>query len=82
MQLGPGHIYNIGAGKQALQCINSLSLFSNIELTPRPDENKRGGIVIDIKLKEHEPKSAEVATEWSLVPGHQRLPTLVCNTYM
>jgi len=77
VQLGPGHIYNIGAGKQALQRVNSLSLFSNIELTPRPDETKQGGIMVNIKLKEHEPKSAQVTTEWSIVPGHQGLPTLV-----
>uniref|UniRef100_M8BR63 Protein TOC75, chloroplastic n=1 Tax=Aegilops tauschii TaxID=37682 RepID=M8BR63_AEGTA len=30
-QLRPGHIFNIGAGKQALKNINALGLFSNIE---------------------------------------------------
>jgi len=33
--------------------------------------------MVNIKLKEHEPKSAQVTTEWSIVPGHQGLPTLV-----
>ncbi|KAL6656827.1 hypothetical protein ACP70R_004607 [Stipagrostis hirtigluma subsp. patula] len=75
-QLRPGHIYNIGAGKQALKYINSLALFSNIEVTPRPDETKEGGIVVEIKLKEMEPKSAEVTTEWSIVPGREGRPTL------
>uniref|UniRef100_K3ZR18 Uncharacterized protein n=1 Tax=Setaria italica TaxID=4555 RepID=K3ZR18_SETIT len=64
-QLRPGHIYNIGAGKQALKHINSLALFSNIEVNPRPDETKEGGVVVEIKLKEHEPKSAEA----SIQPG-------------
>ncbi|KAE8808315.1 protein TOC75, chloroplastic [Hordeum vulgare] len=75
-QLRPGHIFNIGAGKQALKNINSLALFSNIEVNPRPDETKEGGIVVEIKLKELEPKSAEVSTEWSIVPGRQGRPTL------
>uniref|UniRef100_M8C4H1 Protein TOC75, chloroplastic n=1 Tax=Aegilops tauschii TaxID=37682 RepID=M8C4H1_AEGTA len=64
-QLRPGHIFNIGAGKQALKNINSLALFSNIEVNPRPDETKEGGIVVEIKLKELEPKSAEA----SIQPG-------------
>lgn len=61
--------------------INSLALFSNIEVNPRPDETKEGGIVVEIKLKELEPKSAEVSTEWSIVPGREGRPTLVC-TYL
>uniref|UniRef100_A0A453IEA7 Toc75-like POTRA domain-containing protein n=1 Tax=Aegilops tauschii subsp. strangulata TaxID=200361 RepID=A0A453IEA7_AEGTS len=65
LQLRPGHIFNIGAGKQALKNINSLALFSNIEVNPRPDETKEGGIVVEIKLKELEPKSAEA----SIQPG-------------
>ena len=77
LQLRPGHIFNIGAGKQALKNINSLALFSNIEVNPRPDETKEGGIVVEIKLKELEPKSAEVSTEWSIVPGREGRPTLV-----
>jgi outer membrane protein assembly factor BamA len=77
LQLRPGHIFNIGAGKQALKNVNSLALFSNIEVNPRPDETKEGGIVVEIKLKELEPKSAEVSTEWSIVPGREGRPTLV-----
>ncbi|TVU02213.1 hypothetical protein EJB05_52309, partial [Eragrostis curvula] len=75
-QLRPGHIYNIGAGKQALNRLNSLGLFSNIEVFPRPDKTKEGAVVVEIKLREMEPKSAEVATEWSIVPGSQGRPTL------
>ena len=52
-------------------------MFSNIEVNPRPDETKEGGIVVEIKLKELEPKSAEVSTEWSIVPGREGRPTLV-----
>jgi hypothetical protein len=65
-------------GKQALRNINSLALFSNIEVNPRPDEKNEGGIIVEIKLKELEPKSAEVSTEWSIVPGRGGRPTLVC----
>ena len=46
-------------------------------MNPRPDETKEGGIVVEIKLKELEPKSAEVSTEWSIVPGREGRPTLV-----
>nr|CAD1819367.1 unnamed protein product [Ananas comosus var. bracteatus] len=66
VQLRPGHVFNIEAGKQALRNINSLALFSNIEVNPRPDEKSEGGIIVEIKLKELEQKSAEVSTEWSI----------------
>ncbi|KAG6535271.1 protein TOC75-3, chloroplastic-like [Zingiber officinale] len=75
-QLRPGHVFNIEAGKQALRNINSLSLFSNIEVNPRPDEKSEGGIIVEIKLKELEQKSAEVSTEWSIAPGNFGRPTL------
>uniref|UniRef100_A0A0D9XW90 Bacterial surface antigen (D15) domain-containing protein n=1 Tax=Leersia perrieri TaxID=77586 RepID=A0A0D9XW90_9ORYZ len=75
-QLRPGHIYNNGAGKQALNNIHSLGLFSSVELQPRPDETNQGGVVVAIKLKEQEPKSAQLATGWSIVPGCQGRPTL------
>ncbi|KAL6660581.1 hypothetical protein ACP70R_001616 [Stipagrostis hirtigluma subsp. patula] len=70
-QLRPGQIYNIGAGKQALKGINSLGLFSDVEVNPRPDESKEGGVVVEIKLKELEPMSGGVAAECSIVPGRQ-----------
>lgn len=75
-QLRVGQIFNIEAGKQALRNINSLGLFSNIEVNPRPDEKNEGGIIVEIKLKELDQKSAEVSTEWSIVPGRQGRPTL------
>ncbi|XP_020704590.1 protein TOC75-3, chloroplastic-like [Dendrobium catenatum] len=75
-QLRPGHVFNIEAGKQALRNINSLALFSNIEVNPRPDEKNEGGIIVEIKLKELEQKSAEVSTEWNIVPGRNGRPTL------
>ncbi|KAI4334555.1 hypothetical protein L6164_019233 [Bauhinia variegata] len=75
-QLRPGHTFNIEAGKQALRNINSLALFSNIEVNPRPDEKNEGGIIVEIKLKELEQKTAEVSTEWSIVPGRGGRPTL------
>ncbi|URE42214.1 Surface antigen [Musa troglodytarum] len=75
-QLRPGHVFNIEAGKQALRNINSLALFSNIEVNPRPDEKKEGGIIVEIKLREMDQKSAEVSTEWSIVPGRDGRPTL------
>ena len=76
-QLQKGNVFNIEAGKQALRNINSLSLFSNIEVNPRPDEKNEGGIIVEIKLKELEQKSAEVSSEWSIVPGRGGRPTLV-----
>jgi len=79
-QLDKGHVFNIEAGKQALRNINSLALFSNIEVNPRADEKNEGGIIVEIKLKELEQKSAEVSTEWSLVPGRNGLPTVVFST--
>uniref|UniRef100_M4DNV9 Uncharacterized protein n=1 Tax=Brassica campestris TaxID=3711 RepID=M4DNV9_BRACM len=75
-QLRQGYVFNIEAGKQALRNINSLGLFSNIEVNPRPDEKNEGGIIVEIKLKELEQKSAEVSTEWSIVPGRGGAPTL------
>ncbi|XP_039136090.1 protein TOC75-3, chloroplastic [Dioscorea cayenensis subsp. rotundata] len=75
-QLRQGHVFNIEAGKQALRNINSLALFSNIEVNPKPDEKNEGGIIVEIKLKELDQKSAEVSTEWSIVPGRQGRPTL------
>ncbi|KAJ8559517.1 hypothetical protein K7X08_003575 [Anisodus acutangulus] len=75
-QLRQGQVFNIEAGKQALRNINSLALFSNIEVNPRPDEKNEGGIIVEIKLKELEQKSAEVGTEWSIVPGRGGRPTL------
>ncbi|KAJ8478850.1 hypothetical protein OPV22_022577 [Ensete ventricosum] len=75
-QLRPGHVFNIEAGKQALRNINSLALFSNIEVNPRPDEKNEGGIIVEIKLREMDQKSAEVSTEWSIVPGRDGRPTL------
>ena len=76
-QLQEGHVFNIEAGKQALRNLNSLTLFSNIEVNPKPDEKREGGIIVEIKLKELEQKSAEVSTEWSIVPGRGGRPTLV-----
>ncbi|OIW03716.1 hypothetical protein TanjilG_29751 [Lupinus angustifolius] len=75
-QLRPGYTFNIEAGKQALRNINSLALFSNIEVNPRPDEKNEGGIIVEIKLKELDQKTAEVSTEWSIVPGRGGRPTL------
>ncbi|TYH93676.1 hypothetical protein ES332_A13G270100v1 [Gossypium tomentosum] len=75
-QLRQGNVFNIEAGKQALRNINSLALFSNIEVNPQPDEKNEGGIIVEIKLKELDQKSAEVSSEWSIVPGHGGRPTL------
>eukprot|EP01018_Ginkgo_biloba_P038195 Gb_37992 [translate_table: standard] len=75
-QLRRGHLFNIEAGKQALRNVNALALFSNIEVNPRPDEKSEGGIIVEVKLKELEQKTAEVGTEWSIVPGSGGRPTL------
>ena len=77
LQLSPGHIYNIGAAEQAVKHIKSLGLFSSADLIPRPDETKDGGVVVEFQLRELEPRSAGVNTDWSIVPGDQGRPTLV-----
>ena len=77
LQLRPGHIFNIGAGKQALKNLNALALFSNIEVNPCPDETKEGGVLVEIKLNEQDHKSVDVTTEWNIVPGPGGRPTLV-----
>jgi outer membrane protein assembly factor BamA len=77
LQLRAGQIFNIEAGKKALRNVNGLALFSNIEVNPRPDEDTDGGIVVEVKLKELEQKTAEVSTEWSIVPGSSGRPSLV-----
>ena len=56
-------------------------MFSNIEVNPRPDEKNEGGIIVEIKLKELEQKTAEVSTEWGIVPGRGGRPTLVFLSY-
>nr|CAB3489618.1 unnamed protein product [Digitaria exilis] len=75
-QLRPGHIYNTGAVKQAKPDLDSLRLFTNVELNPRPDETKQGGVVVEIKLWEDEPMSAGVNPDWTIVPGDQGQLTL------
>lgn len=82
LQLKAGQIFNIEAGKKALRNINSLALFSNIEVNPRPDEENDGGIVVEVKLKELEQRTAEVSTEWSIVPGSSGRPTLVSSLFI
>jgi len=52
-------------------------LFSNIEVNPRPDETSEGGIIVEVKVKEMDQKTADVSTEWSIIPGRGGYPTLV-----
>ncbi|XP_057815739.2 protein TOC75, chloroplastic [Cryptomeria japonica] len=75
-ELWTGRVFNIDAGRQALRNINGLALFSNIEINPKPDETNEGGIAVEVKLKELEHKTAEVSTEWSIVPGSGGRPHL------
>lgn len=77
LQLRPGNVFKIEAGKQALRNLNSLGLFSNIEVNPVADEKNEGGVIVEINLKEHEHKTADVSTEWNIVCGHGGYPTLV-----
>ncbi|KAL3530786.1 hypothetical protein ACH5RR_010108 [Cinchona calisaya] len=48
-QLRQGQMFNIEAGKQALRNINSLGLFSNIDIIPCPDDKNEGGIIASIQ---------------------------------
>nr|VDD32692.1 unnamed protein product [Brassica oleracea] len=71
-----GNVLNMEAANQAVKNIFSLNLFSNVEINPRPDEKNEGGVVVEIKLRESDRKSAEVSTEWSIVPGPGGAPSL------
>ncbi|GJY72543.1 protein TOC75-3, chloroplastic [Tanacetum coccineum] len=61
--------------RQALRNLDSLSLFSNIEVHPLPDEKQEGGIAVGIKLKEDKQTKtggfAKLPVAW-----HGFLPTL------
>ncbi|KAK3011421.1 hypothetical protein RJ639_010909 [Escallonia herrerae] len=71
-----GHVFDINAARQALQNLNALGLFTNIDIIPRVDEENETGFAVDVKLKEQAPKLAEFATTWSIVPGRGGRPTL------
>jgi len=66
LQLRPGHIYNIGPAEQSVNHIKLLGLFSSVDLITRPDEMKEGGVVVEFKLRELEPRSAGVIIKLSL----------------
>ncbi|KAK3039007.1 hypothetical protein RJ639_027492 [Escallonia herrerae] len=74
--LRQGHVYEINAARQALQNLNALGLFTNIEINSRADEENETGFAVDIKLKEEARKFAEFETTWSIVPGRGGRPTL------
>jgi len=59
--------------------LSSLKLFSSIGVTPRPDEKKEGGIIVEINLIESDSKSVAVSSEWD-VPGHHGCPKLVMSS--
>lgn len=67
------------AANQAVKNIFSLNLFTNVEIIPRADEKNEGGVIVEINLREADQKSAEVNTEWNIVPGPGGAPSLVCN---
>lgn len=64
---------------QSVRNIHSLGLFSKTEIVPVPDEKNEGGWIVEVKLTEADEKSAEVSTEWSIVPGPGGSPSLVCD---
>lgn len=72
-------IFNIEAGRKALANINGLGLFANIEVVPKPDESLDGGILVEVRVKEMEPKQAEVSGEWSIAPGDTGKPSIVSS---
>ena len=43
------------------------------------DVKNYGGIIVEINLMESDPKSVEVNTEWSLVPGNHGRPEPVMS---
>ncbi|CAA3018110.1 TOC75-3, chloroplastic [Olea europaea subsp. europaea] len=74
-QLGKGRVFQIEAFREALNNLNSLNLFSNIELNPSMDE-RNGAITAEIKLQEAQCQSVEVSTEWNIVPQRSGRPML------
>lgn len=54
LQLSQGKVFNAEEAKQAMDNVNSLALFSEIEVKPSPDDNNAGGVVVEIILKELE----------------------------
>ncbi|CAA2992284.1 TOC75-3, chloroplastic-like [Olea europaea subsp. europaea] len=74
-QLGKGRVFQIEASREALNNLNSLNLFSNIELNPSMDE-RNGAITAEIKLHEAQCQSVEVNTEWNIVPQRNGRPML------
>jgi hypothetical protein len=79
VQLKAGQIFNIEANKKALRNVNVLALSLNIEVNPHPNDENNAGIVVKVKLKALEQKTAEVSTEWSIMYGNNRRPTLVMS---
>ncbi|KAJ0266732.1 hypothetical protein HA466_0006790 [Hirschfeldia incana] len=75
-QLRPGNVLNMKAANQAVKKLLSLNLFSNVEIVPRADEKNEGGVILEINIREADRKSAEVSTEWSIVPGSGGAPSL------
>eukprot|EP00271_Cylindrocystis_brebissonii_P021716 TRINITY_DN7927_c0_g1_i1.p1 TRINITY_DN7927_c0_g1~~TRINITY_DN7927_c0_g1_i1.p1 ORF type:complete len:728 (+),score=198.11 TRINITY_DN7927_c0_g1_i1:101-2284(+) len=75
-ELQPGMVFNMDAGRKALQKLTALDLFANMEVNPQLDETVDTGVVVQVKLKELDPKNAEVNMEWSIAPGDTGKPTL------
>ncbi|KAG8386071.1 hypothetical protein BUALT_Bualt03G0110800 [Buddleja alternifolia] len=74
-EVGVGNPYNIGALNRAMNNLQSLNLFSHMAIDRKWDE-KNGAMALEILLQEQSQKWAEVNTEWNIVPGPNRLPTL------
>ncbi|XP_074359216.1 protein TOC75-3, chloroplastic-like [Apium graveolens] len=52
--LSQGKVFNAEEAKQAMDNVNSLALFSEIEVKPSPDDDNVGGVVVEVTLKELE----------------------------
>ncbi|KAL2501814.1 Protein TOC75-3 [Forsythia ovata] len=74
-QLGNGHVFHIEVFKEVLQNLNSLNLFKKIEINPSIEE-RNGAITAEFKLEEAPCQSAEVSTEWNIIPRLNGRPTL------
>jgi len=75
--LAPGNLYSVHDAKQALRDVFALSLFDNVQVVPRPDEQDQAKVVVDIVLKERPLKTAEAELEWGIAPGEGGRPDLV-----
>ncbi|KAK6160578.1 hypothetical protein DH2020_003959 [Rehmannia glutinosa] len=75
-EVAVGKVYNQRAIEKAMQNISSLNLFSNVSSNISEDDDRNGTLSAEFVLEELPQKWSQVKTDWNVVPGRRRLPTL------